>query len=423
MNTDTGTTGTPQVTRPKLTADTIRFAAALALFSFLWMGGLMIVSGVLLPQRLTDIGVANKEAVFGALNTITAIVSLLSNLIAGNLSDRTRSVFGKRTPWVFTGGILGGASLFLIQVLPNAFLIGLSYSISMVGLNMMIAPVIATLSDRIPERQRATMSAFIAAGTLVGQSVGQLVGARFLGQTLPGFVTAGILMGLAGILTVMVCPREGSSRHGETQHEKETLLDLLKSFRPPRNAPDFWRAFVGRSLLILSYYMILNYQLYILQDHIGATDAQASATIATMAIVTLIVSAIATVTSGPLSDLIHRRKIPVVVASILLAVGYLIPWVMPTTTGMILFAAFAGFGYGTYSSVDQALNVDVLPSKETAGKDLGILNIATTLGQAVGPIITSVLVTAMSSYSFVFPTAIAFAVIACVFIMRIKSVR
>lgn len=90
---------------------------------------------------------------------------------------------------------------------------------------------------------------------------------------------------------------------------------------------------------------------------------------------------------------------------------------------MILFAAFAGFGYGTYSSVDQALNVDVLPSKETAGKDLGILNIATTLGQAVGPIITSVLVTAMSSYSFVFPTAIAFAVIACVLIMRIKSVR
>ncbi|MDU5062476.1 MAG: hypothetical protein E6253_04880, partial [Actinomyces sp.] len=88
MNTNPGTTSTPQVTRPKLTADTIRFAAALALFSFLWMGGLMIVSGVLLPQRLTDIGVANKEAVFGALNTITAIVSVLSNLIAGNLSDR-----------------------------------------------------------------------------------------------------------------------------------------------------------------------------------------------------------------------------------------------------------------------------------------------------------------------------------------------
>lgn len=80
-------------------------------------------------------------------------------------------------------------------------------------------------------------------------------------------------MGLAGILTVMVWPREDSSRNGETQHEKETLLDLLKSFRPPRNAPDFWRAFVGRSLLILSYYMILDYQLYILQDHIGATDA------------------------------------------------------------------------------------------------------------------------------------------------------
>lgn len=57
--------------------------------------------------------------------------------------------------------------------------------------------------------------------------------------------------------------------------------------------------------------------------------------------------------------------------------------------GMYGFALLAGLGYGIYSSVDQALNVDVLPSKEEAGKDLGILNIANTIGQILGPIVTS----------------------------------
>ena len=49
----------------------------------------------------------------------------------------------------------------------------------------------------------------------------------------------------------------------------------------------------------------------------------------------------------------------------------------PTAMGMYLFGGIASFGYGMYLSVDQALNVDVLPNKETAGKDLGFMNIAT----------------------------------------------
>lgn len=75
------------------------------------------------------------------------------------------------------------------------------------------------------------------------------------------------------------------------------------------------------------------------------------------------------------------------------------PWIMPSVTGMYLYAGIAGFGYGVYSAIDQALNVDVLPNKEEAGKGLGILNLATTLGQAVGPTITSVVKTTTGTYT------------------------
>lgn len=47
---------------------------------------------------------------------------------------------------------------------------------------------------------------------------------------------------------------------------------------------------------------------------------------------------------------------------------------------MFAYAVIAAFGNGLYNSVDGALNMDVLPSSDTVGKDLGLINMANTLG-------------------------------------------
>ncbi|WP_160724897.1 MFS transporter [Bacillus sp. USDA818B3_A] len=400
----------------------IRFSISFFIFALLWMGGLGIVAAVLLPQHLKDlVGASASTSIFGVLNAATAAASLVANLLFGNFSDRTRSVFGRRTPWIVMGGVVGGVSLFLIGILSNVWAIGVFYCICMFGLNMMIAPAIATLSDRVPDDMRGTMSAFMSAGTTVGSSLGILIGAYFITNQLPGFAIAGILMGIAGICTVIVWPKERSSK--DMPAAKSGFADILASFRPPvKGARDFWLAFAGRTLLIFSYYMIVNFQLYILQDYIGQSKAGAAATISAMSVITMVVGLIGSLASGAISDFIGRRKLPVILASILLVVGYILPWVMQTPFSMILFAGFAGLGYAVYGAVDQALNIDVLPNKEEAGKDLGILNIATTLGQMVGPIVTSIVV-GIGGYTSVFPTAVVFALIACIFIQLIRSTK
>lgn len=412
-------TGSGKVTSRK---DRIRFSLAYFLCSLLWMSGLGIVSAVLLPQHLKDVvGPAQATTIFGIINAVTAIASLVSNLLFGNLSDRTRSRFGRRTPWIVGGGIVGGLTLFLTGVFDNVWLMGTMYCICMFGLNSIIAPVIATLSDRVPDDMRATISAFYSAGTTVGTSIGTLIGARFISVQIPGFVSAGILMGIAGIATVIVWPHEKSSK--DLPPVQGGFKEFIMSFRPPvKGARDFWLAFVGRTLLIFSYYMILNYQLYILEMYIGQGKKAAAATISVMSVITMIVGLVGSLTSGAISDKIGRRKLPVIVASALLAIGYFLPWVMKTPFSMILFAGFAGLGYAVYGAVDQALNVDVLPSKKNAGKDLGILNIATTLGQTAGPIVTSALVAA-AGYKLVFPVAIVFAIVACIFIQMIRATK
>lgn len=151
---------------------------------------------------------------------------------------------------------------------------------------------------------------------------------------------------------------------------------------------------------------------------------QVASTVALTNSIILVAGLVGGFISGPISDLLHRRKVPVIVASLCFAVGVAMPWISPSTTGMYLFALIAGFGYAVYTAVDQALNVDVLPDPETAGKDLGVLNMSTTFGQMCAPLITAALVTSQGgAYTLVFPVSIASALVGCVFILAIKSVR
>lgn len=399
-----------------------RFGAGFIIFGVLWMSGLGIVSAVLLPMHYKTIEGVNPDVLIGIVNAFTAVASLIANLMFGNFSDRSRSRFGRRTPWILFGAVLGGVTLFLTGTTHNAVLLTIFYCACMFGLNCMIAPMVAILSDRVPSGIRGTMSAFYGAGATIGSPIGTMLGALFIKNLIPGFAVAGVLMFLGGVVSMLIMPKEESADF--LPKDEGSLKDVLVSFRPPafHGAHDFYKAFVGRFCMLVSYQMIAVYQLYIIQNYIGQSVDESAVTVSVVSMIMMVMSLVGSFISGPVSDIIGRRKVPVVVASVLFAIGIAMPWVFPSSMGMYLFAGIAGLGYAVYSAVDQALLVDVLPNKEEAGKDLGILNMATTLGQMCGPIVMSALVVNLG-YNFAFPTSIALAIIGCFFIMAIKKVK
>ena len=399
-----------------------RFGAGFIIFGVLWMSGLGIVSAVLLPMHYKTIEGVNPDALIGIVNAFTAVASLIANLMFGNFSDRSRSRFGRRTPWILFGAVLGGVTLFLTGTTHNAVLLTIFYCACMFGLNCMIAPMVAILSDRVPSGIRGTMSAFYGAGATIGSPIGTMLGALFIKNLIPGFAVAGVLMFLGGVVSMLIMPKEESADF--LPKDEGSLKDVLVSFRPPafQGAHDFYKAFVGRFCMLVSYQMIAVYQLYIIQNYIGQSVDESAVTVSVVSMIMMVMSLVGSFISGPVSDIIGRRKVPVVVASVLFAIGIAMPWVFPSSMGMYLFAGIAGLGYAVYSAVDQALLVDVLPNKEEAGKDLGILNMATTLGQMCGPIVMSALVVNLG-YNFAFLTSIALAIIGCFFIMAIKKVK
>lgn len=165
--------------------------------------------------------------------------------------------------------------------------------------------------------------------------------------------------------------------------------------------------------------MISVYQLYIAEDYVRQIKTEVVGTIATMSIITMVAPLTTSLISGPTSDKMHTYKVPVVIASLLFAIGTAISWIIPSVMGMYLYTDVIGFGYGVYSAIDQTLNVDVLPSKEEAGKSLGIPNLATTFGQAVGPIITSVAKAITDTYMPMFAISIVVTMCVTVFVLCI----
>ncbi|PLS27829.1 MFS transporter [Bifidobacterium parmae] len=414
----------PDSGRPLTTTEKWRFGIGFALFSLIWMTAGTSGSQVLLPQRFTELGIGVPEVIFGTMNSVGCVFALAANIIFGALSDMTRSRFGKRNPWVVLGGIVTAAGyLFAANSVALAGIVG-GWCVVQIGVNMMIAPAVAVLSDRIPESTRGTFSAFYGGAQIVGQSAGTFLGAQFIKHMGAGFLTGTVLFAVTGIVAVLIWPRERSSKDAGVTVERRTAADIARSFIPPtRNCRDFYLALVGRLLLMVGWSMVATYQLYILQKYVGLSVDDSGTAISTMSVISMVVLIVTSVVSGPISDRLQRRKIIVAVGSVIIAAGIAIPIAMPTALGMMLYAGVAGTGYGIYIAVDQALNVDVLPSQEEAGKDLGILNLANTVGQVLAPVLVGGIVVATDSYRLIFPIAIACVLVGAVVIMLIRKVK
>lgn len=195
----------------------------------------------------------------------------------------------------------------------------------------------------------------------------------------------------------------------------------------PRKHPDFAWAFAARFLLILGYFVIVTYQLYqlyLLTDYIGMSLVDAQGATVTLALVSLVPTMLAIVLSGWWSDKAGRRKVFIYVASAVMVVGLVMPLIMPNMTGMIAMSIINGVGFGLYMSVDAALMTEVLPSEGTAaGKDLGILNVATNIPQAMSPAVAAIIITSLGGYPMLFIFGIVFVILAAAAILPIRAVK
>ncbi len=374
---------------------------------------------VLLPLQVELIDAENKVANLAVVTTIGALAAMIAQPIAGTVSDRARTRFGSRAPFIVGGALVGGVALIALGLSSSILLVALCWTLVQISFNVVQGPFSAMLPDRVPEAVRGTFAAVIGAMTMVG-SLGGVILASVLAGSIPGayLVLAGTAVTLLTLFAVFT--RSGDNR-GEPRPPFRLRDFALTFWVDPIAHPDFFWAFTGRLLLYTGYFLVVAYQLYLLQDYIGLGDEAVALLpfVSAAALPTLIV---AVAVSGPWSDRVGRRKPFVVAASLIVALAQVVPWVWPTFAGMIVFALLAGLGFGAFQAVDTALVSQVLPDSHAHAKDLGVVNIAATLPQTLAPALAGAVVLAFG-FAGLFPAAIALSVLGALAVLPIRSVR
>ncbi len=137
----------------------------------------------------------------------------------------------------------------------------------------------------------------------------------------------------------------------------------------------------------------------------------------------MVVTIVASVGLGKLSDVVGRRRVFVLASGSAQAVAALLLAVAPAQTTAIVGAVLLGLGQGCFFAVDQALATQVLPSAETRGKDVGIMNIALAGPQAFGPLLGAGAVVAFGGFTGLFVASGAAGLLGAAIILRVRSVR
>lgn len=379
------------------------------------------VPGILLPQQITlafgeenQINVANLAIV----STIGAFAAMIAQPIAGQISDRTRSRFGRRAPWIVIGALAGALSLVGLALADSLVGFIVAWVLVQTCYNFAQGPLSAVMPDRVPIKRRGTFAALSGIGLMVGALGGQIVGSLFFGSIAVGYVTFAVLSVLLLVLFVVLNPDHSSTRFSP---EPFRLKEFLSTFWvDPITHPDFFWAFTGRLLLYTGYFAVTGYQLYLLQYYFDVDHPET--VIPLLGLLSLVGILISTIVSGPLSDRVGRRKPFVFGSAAFVSIAFVLPWVWQDLTAWIIMTFIAGFGFGMFQAVDTALISEVLPSAKSFAKDLGVVNIAATLPQTLAPGVAGAIVLAFG-YQGLFPVAIVLGILGAFAIWPIKAVR
>lgn len=397
-----------------------RWVAGLTLSNLAIFAGLYGPIQVLIALQAQEIAPANKEYVVGLVTAAGALASTIGNPLAGAFSDRTRSRFGRRWPWVAGGAVVGVLGLVALSQTRSVPVMAAAWVVTQLGLNAIYAAVAAAVADQVPIRRRGEVGGWLGMAQTLGLVLGTAAAA------LAGGLTAGYLA-CAGLVVALVIPYLLGSRDLR-------LVGAVPEFRlgaflgrfwvSPRRYPDFGWAWLTRWLVNLGNAIGTLYLLYYLQDAVGLADP-AAGVLTLVGVYALCVVATA-VLSGRWSDRVGRRKPFVALSAVLSGLGAAVLAVSQTWPGAILGAAVFGIAYGVFLSVDFALVTQVLPSSGDAARDLGVINIAAALPQVVAPVMAAPLVaafaTARAGYAALYALSAAVSILGGVLVHRIRGV-
>ncbi len=358
--------------------------------TFMWSGYNSIVLPVL-NARFVDNSIVGTA--LGLVTGAGMIVAIVVQPVAGALSDRNHSRWGKRRPFIAIGTLVEVVFLFGMMAVASWWGLLLGTLLLQLADNVAMGPYQGLMPDRVAAQYRGRASGSMAIAQIAGNASGFVV-AKLLLLDLNSVALAFGAFALVKLLVLLPTlflvhedshapdvKQEPSSRWGLIEQElpfvREVSLagvgkitwGLIGDLRRERS---FTILIMSRLIILTCPAMVTTFALYYLQDTLKIKDP-GSAFIGMVGVVILI-SLLIVYPASRYSDRIGRRKL-IVVACIVGAVGVMGLAFAHSFIEVIVFGALLGAGWGAFSSIDWAYAIDVAPPDQT-GKFMGLSNLA-----------------------------------------------
>ncbi len=403
---DTGPSAAPRLPRP--------FVAALMLSYFGSNVALVAPIQNVLPRMIqADTGTVGKALALGIVTGLGALAAMVVNVVAGHISDRLVAT-DNRSATILIGLVAGGVSLEILGSQRSVVGIAIWWTICQATINIAYSPMSAIVVDQIGRRSWGLVWGLIS----VGQAVGLIVGFALVVLAFPaaqaGMTAVTCIWVVCLIPLVVVLYRLPRVSYPTSADGKGPGIAVLLTA-----GQGFGLVWVGKFLVMLAESIALLYLYYYLHDvvHYG-NPGQGQLILVVIATVAVIG---ATVTVGRVADRsAGYRRYAVLAAALMAVTGFVLAGI--ATWALVIVCAFAlGAGYGAFQSVSQALSIVVLPDQASAGRDLGVINIASAIPQAIGPPVAGVVVASGVGYRGLFAFAGVLAAIAAAVFTRVRG--
>jgi len=344
---------------------------------------------VLLPLKAESIDPAGKALLLSQVAFFGALVASVANLLAGAISDRTTSRFGRRRPWMVLGSLGASGAYLVIMAARTPWALITGIILFQLTFNLMFSALVAVMPDRVPDAQKGRVAAFLS----LGNPIGTMAGALLIGGLLVTETTRYLAIILVLLITlapfVLKLDDKPLLRNARPPFKLGAFVAGL--WVDPRKHPDFAFAWLGRFMVLVALSLVQCYMLYYLQDVLGFSrlfpGRRAEEGLAVLTAVSTVSNIALALIGGMLSDKLRRRKLFAASAALTIALAMVIFSLTPSWPVMIGAYVVLGCGAGCFYAVDIALVTQVLPSQRDAGKDLGVINLANTLPQALAPML------------------------------------
>lgn len=403
-----------------------------------WVARLLLAQfGVFLAQitvmaftlsvRIQQLAPGHQEYL-GYVLGVGSLTAMLAAPLTGMLSDRTRSRFGRRRPWVIVPAVLGLGALLVVALAPDPIVLALGWMACHLTWGIAGGALGNAVADAVPPSQRGKVGGLGGVITMLAPMTGVLLASSLTGDTLLLLLVPGVL-GLACVLPFVLVGGEPDSR-GLPPLPRLTVGGVLRSYTwDVRRYPDFSWNWLGRFVFTFGLSYATSFTAFFLADRLGIPVADIGAVVATTGLAGGAASMLVGVAGGFLSDRFRSRK-PLVVGGALVFAAGTVVMAFAHTLGMITLGILVtNAGLGAFMAVGGALVLDVLPERETqAGRFNAINGFSNSIPQALAPLTAPFLLTlgtdgATKNYFLLYLVAAAVALLGGLIITRVRETR